>query len=107
VGLALGATPAQPPVYREGVRSRWLLGDLDHLLLRLRKSARELQLPETAPGRAQAIWEFMKCFGRDLHYEIEKINDPGPGLFELFEYVRAPFARQAPVRPSAAMHSHV
>jgi len=107
VDLALGATPPQTPTYREGVRSRWLLGDLDHLLLRLRKSAQELQLPETAPGRARAIWDFIKCFGRDLHYEIEKINDPGPGLFELYEYVRAPFVRQVPVRASAPVHSHV
>jgi predicted ATP-grasp superfamily ATP-dependent carboligase len=99
VQLALGAAPAQPPEYREGVRSRWLLGDLDHLLLRLRRTPRELQLPETAPGRAQALWQFLKCFGRDLHYEIEKINDPVPALFELYQYVRAPFA-------SASTSSH-
>ena len=38
---------AQPPAapYETGVRSRWWLGDLDHLLLRLRKPDRELNLP--------------------------------------------------------------
>ena len=91
VQLALGETPARTPAYREGVRSRWLLGDLDHLLLRLRRTNRELQLPETAPGRARAVWQFFQCFGRDLHYEIEKIHDPGPGVFELYEYMRTPF----------------
>ena len=87
--LALGQVPAATPRYREGVQSRWLLGDLDHLLLRLRHTARELQLPETAPGRAEALWRFMKFLGRDLHYEIEKLDDPGPALHELREYVRA------------------
>jgi predicted ATP-grasp superfamily ATP-dependent carboligase len=99
VQLALGATPALTPAYRAGVRSRWLLGDLDHLLMRLRRTARDLQLPDTEPGRAQAIWQFFKCFGRDLHYEIERINDPMPALFELYQYVRAPFA-------SASTSSH-
>jgi predicted ATP-grasp superfamily ATP-dependent carboligase len=87
--LALGQVPASPPRYREGVQSRWLLGDLDHLLLRLRHSARELQLPATAPGRAGALWDVLSCSGRDLHYEIEKRDDPGPAVHELREYVRA------------------
>ena len=91
VRLALGETPAAGQAYREGVRSRWLLGDLDHLLVRLRRSARELQLPDTAPGRWHAFRQFLTCFGRDLHYEIERIDDPGPAVFELSEYLRAPF----------------
>lgn len=87
--LALGHVPAAAPRYREGVRSRWLLGDVDHLLLRLRRTARGLQLPATAPGRVETLWRFLRFFGRDLHYEIEKLDDPGPGLHELREYVRA------------------
>lgn len=92
VQLALGAAPADSPAYREGVQSRWLLGDLDQLLLRLRRGSRKLQLPETAAGWAQSIWQFLTCRGRHLHYEIEKVNDPGPAVFELAEYIRAPFA---------------
>jgi predicted ATP-grasp superfamily ATP-dependent carboligase len=90
--LALGATPALTPAYREGVRSRWLLGDLDHLLLRLTRTARELQMPDAPAARPQAVRDFLKCFGRDLHYEVEKLADPGPALFEWFEYARALFA---------------
>jgi predicted ATP-grasp superfamily ATP-dependent carboligase len=94
VQLALGETPPAA-AYRHGVRSRWLLGDLDHLLLRLRRSPRELQLPEGAPGRARATWQFLSCFGRDLHYEIERIGDPGPAMFELYDYLRAIVASAA------------
>lgn len=95
VQLAHGEAPAATPAYREGVRSRWLFGDLDHLLLRLRRTARELQLPGAAPGRASAVWQFLTCAGRDLHYEIERIDDPGPAVFELYEYVRAPLVARA------------
>ena len=90
VQLTRGDVPAVPPAYREKVRSRWLLGDLDHLLLRLRRTSRELQLADSDGGRIQAVGTFLKCVGRDLHYEIERIDDPMPALFELYEYVRAP-----------------
>ena len=104
--LALGQTPAAVPRYREGVQSRWLLGDLDHLLLRLRHTARELQLPATAPNRAEALWHFLRFFGRDLHYEIEKLDDRGPALHELREYVRAlsSSARGSARQRIASMH---
>jgi hypothetical protein len=41
--------------YRIGMKSRWLLGDLDHLLLRLIKSNSELHLDPDAPSRAVAL----------------------------------------------------
>ena len=111
VQLALGQAPAVAPSYREGVRSRWLLGDVDQLLLRLRRSPGELQLPETAPGRARAVWQFLQFCGRNLHYEIESMNDPGPGLYELREYVRAlvvsAFARARQVTVSTPTSTHV
>ena len=40
--LALGQAPDVPASYTVGVRSRWLLGDLDHLLLRVFHSDRDL-----------------------------------------------------------------
>ena len=68
--------------YRAGTKSRWLLGDLDHLLARLTKSNVQLQLNSDAPSRGRCLAEFCKLFQHDLHYEVESLSDPGPGLTE-------------------------
>ena len=68
--------------YRIGVKSRWLLGDLDHLLLRLTKSKAQLTLDSRAPSRWRCLAEFFRFFQRDLHYEIERWDDLGPALVE-------------------------
>jgi len=81
--LALGHPPAAAPPYRIGVKSRWLLGDLDHLSLRLFKSDRDLCLPPEAPSRLRTIAEFMKFVQPDLHYEVASRDDPRPFLYEL------------------------
>jgi predicted ATP-grasp superfamily ATP-dependent carboligase len=68
--------------YRVGIKSRWLLGDLDHLLIRLTKSNEELGLDSSAQSRWGCVVEFLKLFQRDLHYEVERWRDPGPAWFE-------------------------
>lgn len=84
-GLATGAAPAPVTSYRLGVKSRWELGDLDHLLIRLRaRDARDL--PPGAPSRARAILSFLNpCAGRP---EVFRPSDPGPAFYELRRYVR-------------------
>jgi predicted ATP-grasp superfamily ATP-dependent carboligase len=68
--------------YRIGTKSRWLLGDFDHLLLRLTKSNVQLQLNSDAPSRGRCLTEFCKLFQHDLHYEVESLSDPGPAFAE-------------------------
>jgi predicted ATP-grasp superfamily ATP-dependent carboligase len=80
--IAAGRTPPSPPEYRIGVRSRWLAGDLDALLMRLFHSDKTLNLPATHPGRMRSLWNFFLSNGRDLHYEIERSDDRGPASFE-------------------------
>ena len=84
--LARGERPASP-AYRTGVRSRWLLGDLDHVLARLTRSDGELQLPDSAPSRWRALREFLTPGGRDVHYEVLSRDDPRPFRHELREYL--------------------
>jgi predicted ATP-grasp superfamily ATP-dependent carboligase len=86
--LALGKHPDVPPAYRVGVRNRWLLGDLDHLLLRLTRRDCDLQLAESAPSKLRAVLDFLKFVQPDLHYEIVSGEDPGPFAYELHRYVR-------------------
>jgi hypothetical protein len=51
--MAMGNAQRYLPVdgYRIGVKSRWLLGDLDQLVMRVRKRDRALNLPPGAPSR--------------------------------------------------------
>jgi len=84
--LALGQAPKIMPVYRAGVKSRWLLGDVDHLCLRLSKSDRALGLPRSAPSRFRSLVDFMKFRQPDMHYEIARLDDPRPFLFELRQF---------------------
>lgn len=81
---AMNGIPVAVPnnAYRIGTKSRWLLGDLDHLLLRLTKSNSELHLDPHAPSRGRCLAEFCKLFQHDLHYEVESLSDPGPALAE-------------------------
>jgi len=68
--------------YDVGTKSRWLMGDLDHLLLRLTKSNAQLYLDSIASSRWRCLVDFCKLFQRELHYEIERWNDLGPALLE-------------------------
>ena len=68
--------------YRVGIQSRWFLGDLDHLLMRLTKTNATLHLSPDAPSRWRCAAEFARLFRRDLHYEVESLSDPRPALVE-------------------------
>jgi hypothetical protein len=79
-----GDVPVQPP-YTRGQRSRWLLGDLDHLLLRLRGTG---AAPADAMPMGSLLVDFFRFFRRDTRLEIESLRDPGPSMFEIQRYGR-------------------
>ena len=87
--LAAGEPLELPPNgYRIGVKSRWLLGDLDHLLLRLRKKDAELSLPPGSPTKLEVLMDFCRFYQRGTRYEVLRLNDPRPFAYELRQYVR-------------------
>jgi predicted ATP-grasp superfamily ATP-dependent carboligase len=73
--------------YRAGVKSRWLLGDLDSLVTRLRSSEQQQRLYYSSVSRFRACTDFCHFFGRDLHYDVFSVSDPGPGWQELKQYI--------------------
>lgn len=85
--LLLEAASGQPrdPVlrYKVGVRTRWALGDLDHLLARFRHSRKTLGLPPEAPGPFGAFFGFLKDSLPPVRGEVFRVADPGPGTREL------------------------
>ena len=87
--MAMGRAETVPEYgYRIGVKSRWLLGDLDHLLMRLMKSDRSLNLPPGTPSKLRSLMSFCRFFERNLFYEIERVDDLGPSRFEIMQYVK-------------------
>lgn len=75
--------------YRVGVKSRWLLGDLDHLLIRTFKSDETLRLPPGYPSRLRCGLDFMRFFQKDLQYEVERWDDAAPARYEWRMYLKA------------------
>ncbi len=89
LNLAMGKIETLPENgYQMGVKSRWLLGDLDQLVMRLQKNDRVLNLPPDAPSRLHALLSFCRFFERDMFYEVEQISDLGPSRFELMRYLK-------------------
>ncbi|HVG02478.1 MAG TPA: ATP-grasp domain-containing protein, partial [Nitrospira sp.] len=89
LNMAMGKPETIPENgYRIGVKSRWLLGDLDQLLMRLTRRDSSLHLPPGAPSRLQALASFCRFFERDLFYEVEQADDLGPSKFEIMRYVK-------------------
>jgi predicted ATP-grasp superfamily ATP-dependent carboligase len=80
LGLGREVTPVAS--YANGVRSRWLWGDFDVLLAVLFRPRARLFLPPNYPGRLRSLWEFLKFWSPGLNYEVERWDDPRPGLLE-------------------------
>jgi predicted ATP-grasp superfamily ATP-dependent carboligase len=85
--IAAGETPA-PVRHRVGVRSRWLLGDLDVLIQVMTRPRAALNLPAGFPSRGRYLLEFLKFWGPDQKDEIWQPGDRKPGWFELKKWLR-------------------
>lgn len=89
IECAQGSVPEGPRPYDVGTRLRWWWGDVDQLLLRLRRSAAELGLPAGAPGRLQSLAEFMNLHRVGDRNEVFRFDDPAPFLHEsLYWFLR-------------------
>ncbi|MHB8454702.1 MAG: carboxylate--amine ligase [Acidiferrobacterales bacterium] len=82
--LAHGNSTVGPASYRVGVRTRWLLGDLDRLYLVLKGRN------ENPDGfsRLNQLMQFMRLAEKNTRYEINRFDDFRPFLFEIGQYIR-------------------
>ena len=85
--LATGHRPAPVLKYALGVRSRWWWGDVDHLLLRLRRSPETLALPPGAPNRWRVLMDFLTLWRPGDRSEILRLRDPRPALRETISWL--------------------
>ncbi len=94
--LALGESVPFSADYRIGVKNRWLLGDLDHLLMRLR-TPRDID-SSLFPNKSKigAVIEFLRFYERDLYYSDLRYDDLKPFLLECKRYLGKVYGK-APV----------
>ncbi len=87
--MAGGERVEETRQYRIGVKSRWELGDLDHLLIRLLKKSSTLSLPPTHPSRIKVVRDFIfDIFKPSVVNQVFWKNDPRPFSHEIGEYIR-------------------
>jgi predicted ATP-grasp superfamily ATP-dependent carboligase len=102
-----GAVPSEAPVYRAGVRFRWWWGDVDHLLVRLARSASRLALPVDAPSRLTVVREFVAAGAPHRDSDSLRRDDPRPFLVDTLDWLArrlSAFARAgaSPTGPEAS-----
>jgi predicted ATP-grasp superfamily ATP-dependent carboligase len=82
--LVTGATPVATPDYTRGRRLRWLLGDVDNLILQLRSRGLD------GGGKARAAVHFLQTFlDPSCRQEVFRWSDPRPGLRESRHWLSA------------------
>jgi len=91
--LTMGEKVEPQLTYKTGVKSRWLLGDLDHLWLSLRHRNTWPTGTRPTPSQWRVFMDFLKFWEPDLHYEVFRLDDPAPGFLESAAYVAALFGK--------------
>ena len=86
--LAVGQTVDAPRHYTVGVKSRWLLGDLDHLIMRMFHRDNDQHLPDGVPSRPRALFDFLQLAGAGLRYDVFSRDDLRPFIYEARQYTR-------------------
>lgn len=81
--LACGTSPCAAEQYRIGVRSRWLLGDIDSLYLTLRDRHSSLR------HKLAVLAEFLTPHPMLTRHEINRWGDLAPFWYELGQYARS------------------
>jgi predicted ATP-grasp superfamily ATP-dependent carboligase len=74
--------------YKIGLQSRWLIGDIDHLLLIILKSPETLRLPERYPGKLKTLYEFLKFCKPNMKHEEFLYADFHPFFHEIKQWCR-------------------
>ncbi len=80
--IAAGRSPTGPSNIVSAFARAGLPATVDALIMLLTRSRRSLALPPSHPGRLVTLARFLRLWDRDLHYEIERLDDPKPMRLE-------------------------
>ncbi len=87
--LALGHQVAPRHQWRTGIRSQWRMGDIDHLIARLRHGRAELNLPRDAPGVLRTAASVLTPWWPGQRSDVFRMDDPVPSLREIQAWIQA------------------
>jgi len=82
--VALGHKIDPDIAYIKGIKCRWLMGDIDHLYLKLFS-----KLQFTKREKILSLFSFFNVFDFDVKYEINKLDDIKPFIYEIKQYVNS------------------
>jgi len=74
--------------YKVGVKTRWLMGDIDSLLMVLFKNRKNLAMSDAKFSRLSYLFSFLKPGGPLQHLEVLTAEDPRPGIHEIKHWFR-------------------
>ena len=80
--IAEGRTVSASDNYTLGIRSRWLWGEIDLLLMYMLKSSGSLKLPAGHKSRFRSIIEILSPYVAKQRLEVLRLSDPMPWVFE-------------------------
>ena len=89
VQLATGQPTAPVHQWRDGLRSRWWLGEVDHLIARLRRSREDLNLPDDAAGVLGTAMAVLTPWRPRQRNDVFRLSDPAPFVREAVAWLRA------------------
>jgi len=87
VRLALGQPTIPVTTWKPGTRLRWSLGEIDHVVARLRRSPASLALPPDVPSIGSVVSGFLTAPFTGFRGEVLRWNDPVPALRETINWL--------------------
>jgi len=88
VRLALGQPTTPMTTWKHGTRLRWSLGEVDHVLTRLRRSPDSLALPPDLPSLGSVVSAFFTAPIAGFRGEVLRWKDPAPAFREVLNWFR-------------------
>lgn len=85
--------------YKTSVRTRWLWGDIDALMLRLFRPSAQLDLPPGSVSKARYLGDFLFSFvDPATRLEVERLSDLGPAAYESADWLGNVLRKLLPLR---------
>ena len=61
---------------------------MDHLIIRLKKTKKQLNLPPDAPSKWRTLLEFIKIPNKNTSFDVYDSHDLAPFLYEAKSYLK-------------------
>ena len=89
IDYLVGKAPSEAvSSYKKGYKLKWILGTLDHLIIRLKNTHHELYNDQEYQSKRRAFLDFMRIKERDTCFDVFDSHDLKPFMLEVKEYTK-------------------